>query len=420
MDTNNNQEELEKAKKVNNFMNNQIYAVNTGSGNARSSFSENIQISKFDSPFAIPTSIPSSSDAMEAFQPLKRCNREASNASMQQDSRRDETILILISGLTLAFILAEVVGGWWSGSLAIMTDAFHMISDLVSFLISIMAIHLARRPPSAKYSFGFQRAEVLGALTSIIIIWVLTSLLVYMAIKRIVEADYEVDADVMMLTATLGVAFNLVIGALLHFSKSRAGHSHFGMPAGHKHSHDSSCSSTSSGSCESIEKGLEKGAHKHVNLNIRAAFVHVLGDLVQSIGVLIAALIIKFTGFALADPICTFLFGFLVLLTTIPVLRDTVQVLMEATPSHLNLSKVCADLMSIPGVIGVHSLRIWALKLDSTAISVHLDTQTQIGVDLNAIMAEAHHKLQHDHAFDYITVQAQCQSIPTEMAEKQP
>lgn len=96
--------------------------------------------------------------------------------------------------------------------------------------------------------------------------------------------------------------------------------------------------------------------HKQANLNLRAAFIHVIGDLVQSIGVLIAAIIIKFTEFYLADPICTFIFGILVMITTIGVLRDTVRILMEATPSHISLAKVCSDLMSIDGVSGVHSL----------------------------------------------------------------
>ncbi|KAH7730562.1 cation diffusion facilitator family transporter containing protein [Aphelenchoides avenae] len=145
-------------------------------------------------------------------------------------------------------------------------------------------------------------------------------------------------------------------------------------------------------------------SHNHVdNLNIRAAFVHVIGDLVQSIGVLIAAIIIKFTHFQLADPICTFLFSLLVLITTCTVLRDTMHVLMEATPSHISMAKVCSDLMSIQDVAGVHSLRIWSLKMDSIAISVHLDTVPE--ADVNRIVAEAQTKLQHNHGIDFITVQ---------------
>ncbi|KAI1702707.1 cation efflux family domain-containing protein [Ditylenchus destructor] len=341
-------------------------------------------------------------------QPLKRCHREVILNANKMMSRRDERVLILITSLTFLFIVAEIIGGYLAHSLAIMTDACHMISDLVSFMISILAIHLARRPATSKYSFGYQRAEVLGALSSVLIIWMLTLFLVYFAIERIIRGEYEVDVRIMIITSGIAVIFNLIIGALLHFSKSN--HSHFGM------SHSSDVSPTKCG--DNVENGIgvdgnARPERKHVNLNIRAAFIHVLGDLVQSIGVLIAALVINFTGFELADPICTFLFGIIVLMTTVPIMKDTIEVLMEATPSHLNMSQVCSDLMLIPGVRGVHSLRIWALKLDSTAISVHLDTDIRANINLNAIMAEAHQKLQQEHEFDFITVQAQCHSIPS-------
>ncbi|KAI1700075.1 cation efflux family domain-containing protein [Ditylenchus destructor] len=339
-------------------------------------------------------------------QPLKRCHREVILNANKTMSRKDERVLILITSLTFLFIVAEIIGGYLAHSLAIMTDACHMISDLVSFVISILAIHLARKPATTKYSFGYQRAEVLGALSSVLIIWMLTLFLVYFAIERIIRGEYEVGVRIMIITSGIAVVFNLIIGALLHFSKSN--HSHFGS------SHLPEVSPTKNG--DNIENGMGIAGnvhpeHKHENLNIRAAFIHVLGDLVQSIGVLIAALVINFTGFELADPICTFLFGVIVLMTTVPIMKDTIEVLMEAKPSHLNMSQVCSDLMLIPGVKGVHSLRIWALKLDSTAISVHLDTDIHANINLHAIMAEAHLKLQQDHEFDFITVQAQCHSI---------
>jgi zinc transporter 2 len=231
------------------------------------------------------------------------------------------------------FIATELVGGLLAHSLAIMTDAFHMISDLGSFFISIMAIHLARKSPTARYSFGFQRAEVLGALTSIIIIWFLTGILVYMAVLRIVNHDLDVDANTMMITAGIGVVFNLVMGAVLHFGKT--GHSHFGMSHSHGHSHHGHKSSNGrvKPNVSEVEEGKTTGigslsvpiptanhSHEHhhhegSNLNLRAAFVHVIGDLVQSTGVLIASVIIKFTGWSLADPICTFLFGILVMVS---------------------------------------------------------------------------------------------------------
>ncbi|GFS14627.1 zinc transporter 2 [Elysia marginata] len=119
----------------------------------------------------------------------------------------------------------------------------------------------------------------------------------------------------------------------------------------------------------------DKPQNQQKNINVRAAFIHVVGDIIQSIGVLVAALIIKFTDdpkFRLADPICTFLFSLLVLITTVAVLRDTLLVMMEAVPRNLSLDTVRRDLMAIEGVIAVHSLHVWALTMDRNAISVHL------------------------------------------------
>nr|CAD2176819.1 unnamed protein product [Meloidogyne enterolobii] len=163
-----------------------------------------------------------------------RCDLEESIAvdsllNENNESKRAERVLALIALLTLLFVAIEVIGGWLAHSLAIMTDAFHMISDLSSFLVSILAIRLSRRQPNVRHSYGFQRAEVLGALSSVIVIWVLTGMLLYMAVWRIVANEYE-----MMLTAGIGVLFNLLIGTLLHivWRNGGAGHSHI-----HSHNH---------------------------------------------------------------------------------------------------------------------------------------------------------------------------------------
>uniref|UniRef100_A0AC35FP46 Uncharacterized protein n=1 Tax=Panagrolaimus sp. PS1159 TaxID=55785 RepID=A0AC35FP46_9BILA len=402
--------------------------------------------------------VPSLPSITADDQPLYYCDRTVSRTRAEtkaQTSNKAFKVLIIVSILTVIFIIAELAGGIIANSLAIMTDAFHMISDLASFMISMMAIVLARREPTKRYSYGYQRAEVLGALTSIVLIWILTAGLVYVAIERIVHGDYDVDPDIMMITAGIGVGFNIIMGLVLHFGK--AGHSHFGMPHnhdhGHGHGHDHGHShghehkhdnhkhdhhdhkhdhhdhkhghtnhgadiESQNGDCHST--GTSHGAHDHdhqENLNIRAAFVHVLGDLVQSIGVLIAAIIIKFTGFEIADPICTFLFSILVLITTYSVMRDTVRVLMEfrvlmeCAPTHVNVGEVRRDLLSINGVVDVHSLRLWAIKMDTFAVSVHIDTVKN--ADVSAVVFDAHQILQNRYNIEYVTVQAQCTSPPS-------
>ncbi|CAP33941.2 Protein CBR-TTM-1 [Caenorhabditis briggsae] len=274
-------------------------------------------------------------------------HKHSHNDDKHLKGRRAEKVLWAVAGLSAVFIAAEFVGGFWAESLAIMTDAGHMLSDLLSFIISIFAIRCARLPPSKRLSFGYERAEVLGALTSIIILWVLTTVLVVVAIQRIVNNEHDVDANIMLITAGVGVLFNIIMGLVLHFGTGGHGHTHGGH-SNHGHSHDGK------------------------NVNVRAALIHVIGDLVQSIGVLIAAIIIKFTGWTLADPICTFLFSIIVLFTTITVMKDIFFVLMEATPTHFDLSDVKKVLGGLEGVKGVHDLHLWSIGMDKTAFSVHL------------------------------------------------
>uniref|UniRef100_A0A915CY06 Cation efflux protein transmembrane domain-containing protein n=1 Tax=Ditylenchus dipsaci TaxID=166011 RepID=A0A915CY06_9BILA len=292
----------------------------------------------------------------------------------QQFSRRNERVLIIISCLTFVFIIAELVGGYLGNSLAIMTDAFHMMSDLAGFLISILAIRLSRKKPTAKFSFGFHRAEVLGALASIFTIWALTGLLIYLAVIRIVHADYEIEPDAMMITASVGVCFNVIIGGLLYFAKTKKG------------SNDKSNSSISDSYGEISPTSFPTS---NKNLNIRAAFIHALGDLVQSVGVLIASIVIKFTGYKLADPLCTFVFSLLVLMTTFSVFKDTILVLMEAVPSQINLSKICTDIIAIEGVVEITDMKLWSLNMESTAISIHLNVHK----DQNKALTKPYHNL---------------------------
>ncbi|KAI1713764.1 cation efflux family domain-containing protein [Ditylenchus destructor] len=318
-------------------------------------------------------------------------SRRPSNKVVQDSSRRNEKLLIIVSVLTFLFIAAELVGGYFGNSLAIMTTAFHMMSDLVSFLLSILAIRLGRRKPSAKFSFGFQRAEVLGALISVLIIWALTGVLIYLAVMRIIHRNYVIEPNMMMITAGVGVGFNILIGCLLHFAKSRQS------------------PKINAKDDVSINEGYpEIGAGTqigHQNLNIRAAFIHVLGDLVQSVGVLIAAVVIKFTGFKLADPICTFLFGLLVVITTLSVLKDVIFVLMEAVPSHMDMPKLCADIVSVIGVLTISEMQIWSLNMDTTAISVHLNVRQSEETHLCQITKSVHKKLKDTHGFTFATVQ---------------
>uniref|UniRef100_A0A914VVU7 Solute carrier family 30 member 2 n=1 Tax=Plectus sambesii TaxID=2011161 RepID=A0A914VVU7_9BILA len=327
-----------------------------------------------------------------------------SHCHPQLEPHRDRRVgktLIFVSILTTVFIAAEftVAGGYIANSLAIMTDAGHMLSDLLSFLISLFAIYVARRPATMRLSFGFYRAEILGAICSIFIIWVLTGILVYLAIIRVIHNEFDIDADLMLITAGVGVVFNIIMGIALHYGGGH-GHSHFG-GSSHSHTHDS-------GHEHSHENGASKeviSVNRHKNINIRAAFVHVIGDLVQSVGVMIAALVIKFTGWKLADPVCTFLFSALVLITTLMVMRDAVLVLMEGTPRDVSYAAVKNDLQKIEGVLAAHSLHMWSLTMDKAALSVHLAINAS--EDALKVMQKANQMMQSKYNVAFTTIQVE-------------
>ncbi|KAJ7390026.1 hypothetical protein OS493_027550 [Desmophyllum pertusum] len=323
--------------------------------------------------------------------------------------------LLVASVVCLLFVVAEVIGGLLAGSLAIMTDAAHMLSDFAAFLISLFAIWVARWLPDKKRTFGYYRAEVLGALVSVLIIWVLTGVLVYLAIQRVITQDFTINADIMLITAGIGLGVNILLGIILHQTGMGHTHSHGG-GGGHDHSHGGGGHSHS-GSHSSHKDKLESISTNRIsrsgslstekqNINVRAAFIHVLGDIVQSVGVLIAAYIIKFKPtWKLADPICTFLFSLLVLITTLNILKETIHVLMEGTPKDIKYNNVKVSLESIEGVVAAHSLHIWSLTVNKAALSVHLAIGQ--GYDSQKVLNIANQKLKAEFRIFHSTIQVE-------------
>ncbi|CAH2050919.1 unnamed protein product, partial [Iphiclides podalirius] len=331
----------------------------------------------------------------------KHCHRSR-NEEIDKRARRK---LIIASVLCVIFMIGEIVGGYLSNSLAIATDAAHLLTDFASFMISLFSLWVASRPATRQMPFGWYRAEVIGALTSVLLIWVVTGVLVYMAVQRVINKTFEIDATVMLITSAVGVAVNLVMGLTLH----QHGHSH----GGHGHSHggtnpvlnnrerggDSDAESSSSHS------PAQAHAHTHTeNINVRAAFIHVLGDFLQSFGVLVAALVIYFKPeWNLVDPICTFLFSILVLITTFNIIKDTLLVLMEGSPRGVDFQEVANTFLSLPGVVRIHNLRMWALSLDKTALSAHLAIRS--GISPQKVLEQATRLVHEKFNFFEMTLQ---------------
>uniref|UniRef100_A0A2A4JWG0 Zinc transporter 2-like n=1 Tax=Heliothis virescens TaxID=7102 RepID=A0A2A4JWG0_HELVI len=289
----------------------------------------------------------------------RHCHRSR-NEEIDKRARRK---LIIASILCVIFMIGEIVGGYLSNSLAIATDAAHLLTDFASFMISLFSLWVSSRPATRRMPFGWYRAEVIGALTSVLLIWVVTGVLVYMAVQRVIYKQFEIDATVMLITS----------------AKERA---------------DSDAESSTSHS----------HSHQQENINVRAAFIHVLGDFLQSFGVLIAAIVIYFKpSWNLVDPICTFLFSVLVLITTFNIIKDTLLVLMEGSPRGVDFQEVANTFLSLPGVVRIHNLRMWALSLDKTALSAHLAIRT--GVSPQKVLEEATRLVQDKYNFFEMTLQ---------------
>lgn len=250
---------------------------------------------------------------------------------------------ILAIILTSLILVAEVVGGIISGSLALLSDAAHVFMDIFALALSYFAMRLAARPPDDRHSYGWHRAEVMAALIN-------GSSLVIMAIGIWVEAfkrfrsPVEIRSTEMLIIAVIGLAVNLVVAYIL------GGH------AAHTHEH----------------KDHQSGQKPRQNLNLHSAFLHVLGDAISSVGVIAAAILIRFTGANWLDPLISVMIGVIIVISAWRVLRSALHILLEGVPEGLSVSKINESLRSVAAVSSVHDLHIWNLSSDSVALSAHI------------------------------------------------
>ncbi|XP_049680830.1 proton-coupled zinc antiporter SLC30A8 [Accipiter gentilis] len=297
----------------------------------------------------------------------------------QHQARRK---LCVASVICIFFMIAEITGEYIAGSLAVITDAAHILVDLTSFLISLFSLWLASKPPTKQLTFGWHRAEILGALMSMVIIWMVTGVLTYLASMRLLHPDYDIDATVMLITSACAVLANILLSLILH-------------QTGHGHSHGAQAR-------ERVAAPPEKAALS--NASLRAAFVHAIGDLFQSISVLISALIIFFKPeYKIADPICTFVFSIFVLATTITILRDILIVLMEGISKGFAYDAVKARILAVEKVESVHNLHLWSLTMNQTILSAHVATAD--AVDSQKILRDITQALFEHYSFHSITIQ---------------
>jgi len=235
--------------------------------------------------------------------------------------------LKLALGITLVFALVEVGGGWWSHSLALLSDAGHMFTDSAALAIAMFATWLSVRPASHRHSYGLGRAEVVAALVNSVFMLVVVSGIVISAVQRL-QSPLVVDGGVALVVASLGLVVNGVVMWI-----------------------------------------LSRGEQ---TLNTRGALLHVMGDLLGSLAAIIAGAVVFFTGWYPIDSLLSLLICGVILVSSVRLLRDAVAVIMESVPAEISLPEVGNALASVPGVNSVHDLHIWTLSSGRTALSAHV------------------------------------------------
>lgn len=271
------------------------------------------------------------------------------------DSRR---ILTLALAVTLSYAVVEAVGGWLAGSLALLSDAGHMLTDSLALGLAAVAAWLARRPPSRRHSYGLGRVETLAALFNALLMVVLVSAVTAAAVQRLTEPP-EVDGGLVIWIALAGLLVNLAVAWL-----------------------------------------LMGGRH---NINVRGALLHVMGDLLGSVAALASGLVILYTGWTLIDPILSLFIALLILFSSLQLLRETLHTLLEGVPSHLDLETIGRAMAGTEGVISVHDLHIWSLSGDRTALSAHVVLRR---IDeWGPLLGRLRGMLADEHGIDHVTLQ---------------
>ncbi len=279
----------------------------------------------------------------------------------------DRTIsnrLIFAITLTAITLVAEIIGGIWSNSLALLADAGHVFLDLFALALSLAAIKLAAQPPGERHSYGLHRAEVLASLVNGLTVFLMAVGILYEASKRLIAPE-EVKTTPMLVIAILGLAANLLAAKGLH-------------------------------------------GHSRDDLNVRSAFLHVLGDAAASVGVIAGALLMRYTGWYQADPLISIAIGLLILVGAGRVLREATHILMEGVPRGLSVEQVAARIRGIEGVLDIHHLNVWSVCSHIFALSAHIEIEPEYDGERSRLLHVIEQELQHTFHITHTTIQFDC------------
>ena len=248
-------------------------------------------------------------------------------AQEQRHNAANGRKLMLATVLTLGFAGVEAATGWWSGSLALLSDAGHMVTDSAALLIAAFAGWVARRGPSPKHSYGFGRAQLVAALVNGLFMLAVVATIIIQAVSRF-TSPIVVQGEAVTAVASLGLLLNIVVARML--------------------------------------------SHGGRDLNMRAALLHVLGDLLGSLAALVSGIVVWTTGWFIVDPALSLFIALLIVYSSLKLVREAFHGLMEGVPLHLSLEEIGVAMAGVEGVTSVHDLHVWSLTAERIALSEHV------------------------------------------------
>ena len=266
---------------------------------------------------------------------------------------------VLISG----FMCVEVIGGIVSGSLALLADAGHMLTDAASIALALAAMYFAERPHSVQRTFGYHRLEILAALVNALALWLIVAWVLFEAYDRFTSVT-EIDGGLMLGIGVIGLCVNLGAAWILHRSSSH-------------------------------------------NVNIEGAFLHVIADLLGSVGVVISGILIWTLGWTLADPIASVIIAILILVSSWRLMKKVVHVLLEGTPEHVDVFQLCRKLEAVEGVTLVHDIHVWTLSAGNEALTAHILIDPDFPGDPEDLRLRLRDIIYNDFGIGHITLQVE-------------
>lgn len=299
-------------------------------------------------------------------------HNKGGHAGHDHTAGANERSLKIALALTCAFLVVELAGGFIAHSLALLSDAAHMFTDTAALAIALMAIRIAKRPADSKRTFGYHRFEILAAAFNAMLLLVVAGYILWEAYLRL-GAPPEIGSNLMLGIAIVGLVVNLL-------------------------------------SMKVLRSGQEE------SLNVKGAYLEVWADMIGSIGVILGAVVIKFTGWTWVDSAVAILIGLWVLPRTVTLLKSSINILLEGVPEDVDMEKVKAMLLSIPGVKSLHDLHVWSVTSGKSTLTVHLVVDAEANAE-QAILPEVRRRLAASFGIRHITVQ--CELTPCGQAENE-